>query len=1789
MDYIDVGTPTEPSAPSGVPLSDSDIPSYLVAADTHNIANGNSESWGDIITLGTGAVIGSAATQLYNILPTIGNWFGGEFEQAKTKEVLQSFDSDLGKYYERHSEGVDALGFALSSIVPGMVGTKVLRAGQVMLRGAAESGTLGTNLSAATGILAPSQPALLSRAIETALLPNAGFPVWNSATVKAVAAGFGQAALEGAAWETAVAATMYNSPVLEKQSFGDIVSNILWGAGAFGVVGGTLNTASTYFKIKNAGKALDAEAMPWNLVKAPAKSDSASDKILSYLDQYHATPAVDKSLYTGEDAWKAAKFESLRAEKLRYLDLQVRTHLGEITRGDETLADHLYTSIKSMFLDQVEAKLYGTVESARLGAELKTEKELARISKDASNKTFGALSAADQAKFLNSEVVYMKLIGDDAGTVTSDIPVVWNLGDTLKDGQRISVSKNGVQVGSRGYKFNTNIDTPWNIFAVDHLNVEARQIWAERLGTFMPGTKIFENDIPLLDKALKDGILPEVKLEGLSNTVKFTTRDEYLNWLTGKKLTLARRLETATANQAISSDPLTAANKLKQWLGIHFNVVDDPTLHGMMTREIGSTGELKSISLSKQSLVNTPLWRIAQAAKHEEGHVTFDVMLDAGLIPTEKLNKLQSELVKVSKLARPEHWKDPAKRAYVSDIHELMADTFSYLSFRAGEAERLAPTFMEIYGHALKPIPQELADLMIQKSRKLTSTEIAKMVNADEQLITLTGLRGTQEQAILAREQVKAAYEKKFADAGRQPPGPFETQPTWVKTVKDTTGVKDVNGNTITGLAAIKQQQILYENAADAAVAPILGEYNERIFRLSDTLITKATRGGPGGGMLSAQNENPGTLGSMTQYLGSQNLRRINELQGTTRDSFNPVLHNLGNNEAAAIEWSVVNAKARQYAIPWGINDTGTALEPLSVISYRRVVAAGGKVNYPELPNGVPTSIPFNNPETAELARLHVSANGERVGKLGAIRTNQGVKWDRDPARFYPIPPNTKDYPYIASVVDDSISGYGHSKMLYAATSEDLEKQITAVRKADSTLKILTKADAENWYKSIGQYEFERSLTDLSFDSALQMKGVSSNYLVATNPEKIIADTLNWHLQRDAALVREAVAHKNESQIATLRQLGEAYANVKDSHFTRLDPIAYLEMQGKNPYADYVRSMLGLSTSKEFPFWTPMNDLLERKVSGLFRQVYEMFDNAVSPNDLVRINQHLANAGYEGAAYTAMQHAYANHTAPTGALSAFIAKANSILSSCMLGLDPINAVNNVVGSTVLRSTELRSMVRGISEARPDLVGDLAGLTNIKVPGTQSSVFSPAKMIATAMGDFHSDAGVALRAEFKARGIITSRVEQSNWVLNNLSLTGKESAGELDGIIGKVFKATKDAAAVGEKLTGNLLAEEFNRFVSGHVAKQITDKAVEAGLLGSREAWAYINTFVNRVEGNYLASQRPGIFQGPIGQAIGLFQTYQFNLMQQLFRYVGEGTGKDVAMMMGLQSSIYGLKGLPAFDAINTHLVGNASGNTNHRDLYDAAFGVAGKEAGDWLMYGVASNALGLISPDLKMNLYTRGDINPRNVTLLPVNPANIPFVQASTKFFGNLYETAAKMGGGGSVWNSWLQGIEHAGVSRPLAGLAQTLEAVGNPQGRSYSTTNSGNIIASNDFLSLANLIRIAGAKPLDEAIMVDRIYNVEAYAAKNASNIRNLGETIKTTVIGNQVPSQEQVDKFSEAYARIGGRQDHFAQFMMQQYKNANNSQANQIADKLKSPMSQGMQSVMGGMRARDFSNSPY
>jgi hypothetical protein len=251
-------------------------------------------------------------------------------------------------------------------------------------------------------------------------------------------------------------------------------------------------------------------------------------------------------------------------------------------------------------------------------------------------------------------------------------------------------------------------------------------------------------------------------------------------------------------------------------------------------------------------------------------------------------------------------------------------------------------------------------------------------------------------------------------------------------------------------------------------------------------------------------------------------------------------------------------------------------------------------------------------------------------------------------------------------------------------------------------------------------------------------------------------------------------------------------------------------------------------------------------------------------------------------------------------------------------------------------------------------------------------------------------------------------------------------------------------------------------------------------------------------------------------------------------------------------------------------------------LYTATYGIAGKVAGDWLMYGAASNML--IHPDLKFNLYTRGDINPRHVTIVPTDPASIPFIQAFSKVIGNVINTADQLAGGADVSTTILKGIEHNGISRPLSGLAVTLQGLNNPSGASYSTTKQGNVVFANDMMHLANLGRIAGAKPLDEAIAVDAVYRYKAYAAKDADKRNELGQVIKSTMQAGNSPTTDQMESFAAKYMEAGGRLEEFNKFYLRLYRDANLSQVNKLQQDLKSPYSQQMQQLMGGQLVGDF-----
>jgi hypothetical protein len=1761
----------------------SNIPSHLIASSNHTILNGGNTSLlddaADIATKFIPTAIASGVNEIYNIVPTVANYFGANMEHSDLRKRLVELDNDYARYYDDHKLGVDTAGFILGMFAPGMGGIKVLNAGQLMLRESA----IGVNLGRGMGVLAPNRDLHLADAISQIRSTGNVFSLGEANTVKALAAGVGQAAYEGAAWETMVAVTMNQSPVLDQMSVSDLFWNGVHGAGVFGALGGVLTGVGTGWRVAAAGRVAEKELAPYGITAMPGPAQSPSDKILFKAEQLASMPGLPE----GELATRAGVMKG-KTEALLYRE--IKEEFGKLSGGDTAVATALFDHFKVTSLEGNVGNLLDAVSVGRANKVTAADSAYTQAMKRVIADPLGKHSAEDLAILNDTTVSWVKLHGDQMGTLFNDRPKVFNLADNLAPGEQITITPAGVKAGKATYSFSNNPHKPYNILGVDHRTTEARYFWAERLPKWEDGEEVMVHalDLPLLEKAVKDGIsgvkvIPE---SGKIAEVTSYTREELATLLKQQKTDVAARI-AKNSEGVLSAE--TKVDKLKSYFGINFNVVDDPAAAytGWFMRkpttfvdDLGNTHKIKAdvITLEKQFLENNSLKRITGTLKHEEGHSMFQSILEAKGVTEANLNtvwpSLVDELAKLSKARRPELWKrkDAESQAYRNSAHELFADAFAWISMHPDQLAK-NPAFNDFAGHLVRPVPPEILQAISTRATKATTEEIAKIVNVHPEL--LNGIE--RPMGWDARALARHDYATRVAEAGtRQSETVLDplTLPSYAKMISKNSRTM-MDGNEIQGLAGVAQRAKLYDDATRRISTDVLGE---ELPRIPDKAILT---GNAGAGIASFSSGAMGSIQQIMEFVGQRTKNLKTKEVAEMHEFMAAPLQHLSNDLNGAIEFSVLNEKLR--SLPqryiWDADKQGLAYKFGS-----QEGSAARNAEVMELAQReIPEFIGVQNASTASVIEAHMERSVRYTQAKIKMRANEGYAHKADPDTFYPIPRNPKDTPYFAFVIDDSATATGHSSMIYAPTSKDLETLIQQIQ-SDSVvnakgLTVVTKGEAEAYFKSQGTYEFERSLNDNYINTEMRRIGVSASlHMPLTDPVKIVDNLLQWHTDRSNTMIRDAVAHNYSRQFDAIVTQAETSLLAAKSKLGYVSSLAYAENAVNNPASNLIKLALDIQKREEYPIWTSVNKMLDHQVSKYWGKVSEAMDGATAPEHLDAVGEALKKTGYAGVLPDAELYRAMNAGTPSGALTKFVGRANALVSTFALRLDPLNAINNTIGSAVLLGSETQSILKAIRSANPEAAGELSQLMKIGVPGTKDLVDSPTKLIANSIARYHNNP--ELLAYYKKHGFISSITQQYNQVIDDI---GRSLVSDTN--VGTALSRMNKYAETGEKLTGNRMAEEFNRFVAADVMKQITDVAVKGGIMDERTALAYINTFVNRTQGNYVASQRPLMFQGPIGQAIGLFQTYQFNLIQQLLRHVGEGQAKTATIMMGLQGSIYGMNGLPAFNAINTHLIGNAPGNTQHTDLIQATYSGAGKVAGDWLMYGGLSNAMGLFHPDLKVNMYSRGDVNPRNITIVPTDPASVPIVQAATRMYQQIGEGLGKVGAGAPVWETFLRGLEQNGVSRPLAGLAQVLEGGTVGDGKVTALNPKGNITMSHDLLHLATLTRLAGGKPLDEALVNDAMFRINTYQAKDAKKRAELGEAIKISVLGGKGLSEEQTNDFAAKYARTGGKQENFAQFMAKQYQNVNTSQANQLRTNLSSSYATHLQRIMGGYELEDLS----
>lgn len=1755
----------------------------LTVADSHNVAFGAEQSL--LENLGekaasvakfVGLSVAAGVNDISNIPATVGNLFGGDFQIDTMEDRLVGYDNNLLQYYEDHKTGIDTAGFIAGSLVPGTGGVKVFNAGAAALKGATATGRFGATTAKAVELLVPARETALATAIKE--LGSAGnvFSIGNANTLKTIAAGFHEQALQAFAFETAVAATMHNSPILSEMDASDLAVNVAIGTAFGGVVGGALSGAGAVYKMKKAVSGIQKDLHPWSMTYEPPANFTAAEKAISWRYQIDNLPQV------ADDFALKDRALALRSQTETAMWTKVQESLNDFAGGDHTLAKALLEEAKTGSADDfMKAFMHGS-NVGRLTSRTHAEAEIAALNKKAMKEGIQSLTPEEAARFTNSEVTFVRLHGEgtERGAVMlEDRPSILSITDRFN---KIEFKEDGMyNAGKKIFNQENNPHRPFNIMGLDHMQVESRYFWAERLAKWTPENNVIvhETDIPLLEKALRD--LDEVRVipEGgkIDEAYKLIGKDQMREFVVRQKHNIAERL----AQRVTSLDPQTIADKLMSHFGVTVNISDEAGFWGRWSQKTDANGvRWDAIELSKTGLARKNLLSIVQTLEHERGHMQFQAMLrgltsnfkDPAVLmrpgmPTDLADRnyaamikdLVPELTKVSKRARPLHWKeamtDIEVKEYLTQAHELMADSFAYFALHPEKLDKF-PQFKAYAGHLIRPIPQEIKDAMTVRATKLSQEEIAKIVNVRSG--NLDGSAFSQE-GYFARDLDRAAYMAKREAAGTRAGEAVADPlllPKHAKIVTNTASLR-VNGYEVDGIAHLAAKEQLYRENAQRVVTANLGEDALSLPKISKKQLIAEASEGPG--VMATANADYGTGGSVFSFIGQRTHAMISKMKTATGEVLTPVMHKLANDLDGAVEWSVLNERVRMSPYRYRlVDDMLVADVPAEKLA--DLMAAGDEF----------AQISIKNSNALEAVKAHMALNAKRQAGLSTIDKMQNVGSRRVPEHFYPIPRNPADTPHFAYVIDDTITGVGHSQMIYAKDAQALEvlKQHALTEKPH--LKVLTKAESEAYFKAHGQFDFERTMNEKLIDATKSRLGTSASYLPKTDPAKIVQETMEWHYARDAAFVRSNISALYQPEFEALYNAGHSATQAAKSKFGYIAAVSHAENAAANPHSDLVKMALDVSKKDELPFWTPLNKMADEFVSKVWNSAREAFAGIKGEHELEAVQAALSKAGYKGVLPTDETALRAlNATVPRGTLTTFVNKANAMIATFALRLDPLNALNNLVGSQVLVQSELRSLLRNIEAANGDAAGELAKLAFIKEPSKGNAILSPTKLIANSIKRFHTDAEA--RAWAKANGFTTTISEQYDQSLDIMAASIRDTNASV------AFQKLKDLGNFGEKWTGNSLAEEMNRFVAADVMKQITDVAVKHGVLGEKEALAYVNTFVNRTQGNYLASQRPLVFQGALGQAIGLFQTYQFNLIQQLLRYVGEGDKKAVLTMMGLQGSIYGMQGLPAFNAINTHIIGNMiAGNPNHRDVYKTIYETAGPDAGDWIMYGGLSNLPGLVSADLKNNMYTRGDVNPRHLFVIPTSPSELPIYQASAKVLGNIFDTIGNATKSGEVVQSLLRGLEHNGVSRPLAGLAQVLEGLGT--GNVEATSNSGNILMQHDLANWASLTRLLGGKPLDEAVMQDAMFRVNAYKAKDRSRKEALGEAIKMNVYAGKEISEDQMTGFMESYLNAGGKQTEFNQFMMRQYRNAEIPQAEQLRKNLASPYSKALQVMMGG-----------
>lgn len=1708
-----------------------------VGSDTVELQAGKSPLEGDVLgQVGagvTGAVF-SGLGSIYNTFASGANALGADVELLDTYKQLENLDGGWADYYKANKNPIDAAGFIATSLIPGTLGIKALNA----VRSGQSVGAVGRAL----GFTQTKQAEYVSKALaEMATEGGTVFTTLNRNKIAAMGWGAADQVLQAAAFETAVALTMKQSPLLADESWWDIGKDALKGAAFGGVIGGGIDALILNKSFKNAVKALDSRAVPLQpLGKLDGLGLDAGDKAFAIADSLLKLPAdlpiADNVLNLSFHVGRPDKIVGWNPE-LKKIQLDVKDLLSNIKTASEKQALlEFETNLRKLATDSDVATPFAEKVLADFAQMRAQGKDPALIREQLGDYLY-------ELKALKPATTEPRVEAGDLWYFKKSLKP-----EDLKPGMGLEEYTNAVVSSS---PFDSNAyKRPYVFIGTAEQRLQAFKEIAiiGREGT---------DGYPTLSAAWKDGRHIAIEPNG---ALRVNDASPFWRRVDDPIYSSNRFINTRTG--AITGDTvLTAADQVASKAAM--------TITGAGVKIPTSDGLVKQIAMGAVVPAGKDLDATYWTARHAWASKLTDDQLPKVIDATDSslMDRLRS----------------------VTDENLLQSITIKSGDKILGDADSLS--IPEIIRSAKLSESQRILAEAAEKNSTIDVRQLAYQLNVDGQWLenavasrfrssmsgdaviggktvdTTTGLSLPLD-SYTRRENLIAEYARPQQFRELDVINPQMSWDERRKLIKDSTNVS--GGQFVTGDQAWGYRVTQAIRANENAAAAVIGDIAKGQFvPLAQDAAKLADSLGSGASTFGAANADYGDILRLwAQDQGKKTHLWVQNEVSKVMDQLSPVVNGLRTNRKAAAEVGIVTniLRGTDEKYIWDkLNPKRMILRELDGLVGQELDDAVAALESA----GKRVSIDLQEDLAATFFRTHTSLNDERIMRRQVLNNAKGTTMGYAPGTIYVPPVDTTYFQHFAFVRPIQGKAFGTSEvaMVFGRDAAELAKRISQIDKQN--FEVITKKGTEDWFKAKDLYDFDLTINEPRINSELKKSGALNNVFPEVRAENIGEDFVRWHQNQAGRLIRDAVETHYAQQIADLRGLGNSYTEIATSKFAGSKLRTSSEIV--NPFDDYIKSALDISKRSEYTFLHQANEFVDALGTRAYRFLQEAFSDGkkglIPWSEVEAIGQRY---GIKGLYNTEDSYFTANLPRDRNLIKEGVTKANMLLANTVLRLDFFNPLVNIVSTPILLGTELTS-IRTALKSSPELLGKLEEALSVKVPGQNSSVPSATKLIGQAIKNFFGDDGKALIARYKANGDIKDTLSQFHSMIDDLALRA-----DFKVFSDKVNKAFE----TGARITGNEQAEQFTRFITADVMRQLTEPGVQAGKLSLAEQNAFISVFTNRVQGNYISSQRPIVFQGVLGSAVSLFQTYSFNLIQQLLRHVENKDKKAVATLFGMQAGLFGLNGTPFFEAVNTHLIGNAAINQGHYDAYSLAPALLGKEMGDWLMYGTAS-AMPIIMNGKTPALYTRGDINPRHASILPLNPADIPAVDASVRLVSNLVDVGSKLVNGANLGTTLLQGLEHNGINRPLAGFAQVLSG--------QATTSKGSLIsASSDFDLVANASRLLGSRPMDEAIALNNLYRMKAYQAADTERRNQLGERVKTFLYKNQEVPAEDLEKFQRDYAAAGGRLENFQASIQEWGRAANRSVVENMRAKINSPYGQRLSEIMGGEPLPDYYNQP-